>query len=237
MNARKGRTAAIFLAILLAASCLLIIPGCGGQKSVGDIWQDMLKADKTIKSMHMNITMSYENTKFGSGQIEGTSVDISGDDVHMQKYLFGQDFAEVIKVNGRQYSRTMGSDKWTEVSVTVNAQSAVDENGQLSNLPSLSSASENQGVVTLDGTSAYHLAFTIPPENVNSVFSSVPAAELTANSGAKVDVWIDKDKFYTLKYEAVINNVLITDQIGYADRRIVNTVSQINEAITITAPI
>ncbi|OFW55425.1 MAG: hypothetical protein A2W01_06560 [Candidatus Solincola sediminis] len=235
MNTRTGRAAVISIAILLVVTCLLILPGCGGEKGVGDIWQNMLKADRTIRSMHMDIIMSYENTKFGSGQIEGTAVDISGDNVHLQKYIFGLDFAEVVLVNGKQYSRTMGSDKWTETAVNISAQSYAETG--ISNLPALSSSSENQGVETLGGASAYHLTFTIPPENVNSVFSSVPATELAANGGAKVDVWIDKDTFFTLKYEALISNVLITQQIGYADRRMVNTVSKINEDITINAPI
>jgi hypothetical protein len=236
MKARVAGVSIIFLTIILATGLVLMLPGCGGTKSVNDIWQKMLQADQTIKSMNMNIAMYYENTKFGSGQIEGTSIDISGDDVHLQKWLFGQDFLEVIRVGGKQYSRSMGSDKWTEVPLTLSNQTYTAE-GQIGNLPNVASASENLGLETVDGKSAYHLTFTLPPEGVGSVFSSVSAAELAQNKGAKVDVWVDKDTNFTLKYEALINNVLITDKIGYADRRITNTITKINEVITISSPV
>jgi hypothetical protein len=101
----------------------------------------------------------------------------------------------------------------------------------------MASDSQNLGLETIDGKQAYHLTFTVAPENVGAVFSSVDASELAANKGAKVDVWIDKDKSYRLKYEAVISNVLITDKIGYLDLDIINTVSQINQPITISSPV
>jgi hypothetical protein len=236
MKTRKAGIAIIFLAVMMTAGLMLVLPGCGGTKSVADVWQKMLEADNTITSMSMKVAISYENAQIGSGQVEAESLDISGDNVHFQRVVLGQNYIEVIRVNGKQYART-GNDQWQEVTLSISNQSALQETGPITNLPNLASSSENLGVETIDGKSAYHLTFTVDPANVGSVFSSVPAAELAQNQGAQVDVWVDTDNYFRIRYEALIKNVKITDAIGFVDLRIVNTVSMINENITINSPI
>jgi hypothetical protein len=194
-----------------------------------------MQADKTIKSMSMKVAISYENTSIGSGQVEAQSLDINGDDLHYQRSVLGQNYIEVIRVNNKQYART-GDGQWSEVALNISSETALQQTGQVTDLPTLASSSENLGIETIEGKSAYHLTFTLPPENVGTVFSSVPPAEVAQNKGGKVDVWVEKDKYFRIRQEALINNVLITDKLGYSDLRIVTSVSSINEPITINSP-
>ncbi len=226
----------LLLAMIMAAGLLAAIPGCGGTKSIDEIWSKSQEAEKNITSMHMNVSLYYQNTKFGSGLIQTTSIDVNGENGHVQTTLFGMNFSEVIVVGGKQYSRVAGSDSWTEGSVTTPVKDTSQQLAQLSNLPSLATSQENLGVEDINGVEAYHLSFTLPPQNVSAVFPDVPVSQLSANAGAKVDVWIDKSKFYEVRYEAVISNVLITEKIGFGDVRIVNDITDINKPITISPP-
>jgi hypothetical protein len=234
----KYKLAGISL-IMVATVALLLASaaGCGGPKSVEEIWKKSLEAQKNITSMHMNVSLYYQNTKYGSGLIQTTSIDVNGENGHLQTTLFGLEFSEVFVVDGKQYSKAAGSDKWTEGSVTQPVQNASQQMEQFSNLPSLATSQENLGVEKIGGVEAYHLSFQVPPQSVGTLFPNVPVSQLSANAGAKVEVWIDKDKYYEVKYEALISNVSITDKIGNGDVRIVSEITEINKPIVISPPI
>jgi len=225
--------------ISLAMACLLLtLPGCfGGEPSVDEIWEKSEKAQENITSLHMEITVLYQNTKFGSGQIQTYTVDVSGNNVHLQNAIFGHTFSEVFVVGGKQYSRVMNETKWSEQPVSVTAQGATEQVGGFSNLLSLASSKENKGVENIGGKEVYHLTFALSPDSISSLFKSVPVTQLSAAAGGSVDVWVEKDTYYRVRYEAVVQNVLITDQIGYGDVRIVTNVSEINQPISINPPV
>lgn len=238
MKARKLRLGACVLALLLVAGMLFTFPGCfGGDPSVEEIWEESQEAEKNIDSLHMEISISYENTKFGGGQIQTTSINVSGENVQATSALFGQSFSEVIVVNGIQYSRTMGSEEWTQQPATISRETVTEQVEGFANLPSVASSSENLGVETLNGVEVYHLYFTLTPDDVKTLFKNVEASQLAANAGGEVDVWVEKDRGYRVKYEALVKNANITEQIGYGDIRLMTTITSINEPIAITPPV
>jgi hypothetical protein len=238
MNGRRTRLGVCLLVLLLAAGMLVAFPGCGGGvPSVEELWENSQEAEKDINSLHMEISISYENTKFGGGQIQTTSINVSGDNVQASSALFGQSFSELIVVGGKQYTRTMGSEEWTEQAATVNRQTVTEQVESFANLPAVASSSENLGLEILNGEEVYHLSFTIAPDEVRSLFPSAQASQLAMNAGGEVDVWVQKETNYRVKYEALVKNANITEQIGYGDIRVTTTITSINEPIAIAPPV
>jgi hypothetical protein len=238
MNRRKTRSAICFVSVLLVVGMLFAFPGCfGGEPSVEEIWEKSEEAENNINSLYMEIAIYYENTQFGGGQIQTTSINVSGDNVQANSALFGQSFSEIIVVGGKQYTRTMGSEEWTEQTATINRQTVTEQVEGFADLPNMASTSENLGVESLDGKEVYHLSFTLSPDEIKDVFRNVQPSQLVANAGGNVDVWVEKDTYYRVKYEALVKNASITEQIGYGDIRIVTTITSINEPISITPPV
>ncbi|MDY6794754.1 MAG: hypothetical protein SWK76_05680 [Actinomycetota bacterium] len=237
MDRRRFRFGALLLIALLMAAVVVAAPGCfGGEKSVDEVWQESEEAEKIITSLSMELSIYYQNTDIGSGLIQSTTIDISGDNVHSQSALFGQSFSEVIRVDSKQYSRYLGGEEWTEEQVTLTPESTTSQLAEFSELPSRSSSQENLGVEMVNGVEAYHLAFTLSPQEVSQLFANVPSTQLDSNAGGTVDVWIDQETFYKVKYEAVINNAFIAEAVGYGDVRIVNNISNMNQPVSITPP-
>ena len=237
---RPGRTRCFAVAaISLAMACLLLtLPGCfGGEPSLEEIWEKSTDAQDNITSLHMEIAVLYQNTKFGSGQIQTYTVDVSGNNVHLQNAIFGHTFSEVIVVGGKQYSRVMNETEWNEQPASVTAKGATEQMEGFSNLPSLASSKENKGIEKIGGKEVYHLTFGLSPDSISSLFKSVPVTQLSAAAGGSVDVWVEKETYYRVKYEALVQNVLITEQIGYGDVRVVTNVSEINQPISISPPV
>lgn len=227
------------VALSLVMACMLLaLPGCfGGEPSVEEIWEKSEQAQENITSLHMEIAVLYQNTKFGGGQIQTYTVDVSGNNVHLQNSIFGHTFSEVIVVGGKQYSRVMNEKKWNEQPASITVQGATEQVEGFANLPSLADSKENKGIEKIGGKEVYHLSFTLSPNSISSLFKSVPVTQLSAAAGGSVDVWVEKETHYRVKYEAVVQNVLITEQIGYGDVRIVTTISEINQPISISPPV
>ncbi len=238
MNGRKMPLVASILALLLAAGMLAAFPGCsGGERGVDEIWEKSQDAEENINSLHMEIAIYYENTKFGGGQIQTTSINVSGDNVQATSALFGQSFSELIVAGGKQYTKTMGSDEWTEQAATISRQTVTEQVEGFAELPGIASSSENLGVDNLNGKETWHLFFTLTPDEVKKLFKSVQPSQLAATSGGEVNVWVQKDTYYRVKYEALVRNASITEQIGYGDIRVVTTITSINEPIAISPPV
>lgn len=236
-NSAKRRWLPVTVAMVLLTGLLTAFPGCGkGEPTLEEIWEKSTAAQDNITSMHMEIAIFYQNTKFGSGQIQTYTVDVNGDNVHLQNAIFGHTFSEVIVVGGKQYSRAMGEKEWKEQPASLTAQSATEQVKGFSNLPSVASTKENKGVEKLGGKETYHLYFGLAPDEIPNLFTNVPVSQLSAAAGADVDVWVEKDTFYRVKYEAVIKNVLIEEKIGYGDVRIVTNITDINQPISISPP-
>lgn len=223
---------------LVVACTAVALAGCGkGEPGVQELWEKSEAAEKNITSLHMEVAIYYQNTKFGGGQIQTTSIDVSGNNVHSTSAIFGQSFSEIIVVGGKQYVRSAGSEEWKEQPATISGSAASEQLEGFSRLPEVASSSQNLGLEKIGGVDAYHLSFTLSPNEVSSLFKNVQAEQLASNTGGKVDVWVEKDSGYRVKYEAVVNNALITDKIGYGDIRIVTTLSSINQPISITPPV
>lgn len=223
--------------VMFLCGLLFFLPGCGkGEPTLEEIWEKSAKAQENVTSLHMEIAIYYQNTKFGSGQIQTYTVDVSGQNLHLQNAIFGHTFSEVIVVGGKQYSRSMGKEMWEEQPASLTVQMATEQVQGLADLPSVASIKENKGLEKLMGKDVYHLYFGLAPNEIPNMFSKVPVSQLSASSGADVDVWVEKGSWYRVKYETVIRNVLIEEKIGYGDVRIVTTITNINQPISINPP-
>ncbi len=73
----KSKLVAVVISAVMA--CLfLTLPGCfGGEPSIEEIWEKSEEAQENITSLRMEIAVYYQNTKFGGGQIQTYTVDVS----------------------------------------------------------------------------------------------------------------------------------------------------------------
>ncbi len=235
--------------LFLLSTMLLILTlavGCGGKgdraENVGDVtveelWAKAQEADNEIRSWHMEIASYYENTQYGSGQIQSIIMDVNGDDVHEQDLLLGQVYSEYMRVGGKQYNRDMATGVWEEVPAEVGSGSAKEYSSQFLELPSLAASQSYLGREEVGGSEAERFHFTLDPEAVKAMFATQPSFDFSQNAGGEVGVWIDSDEYYLLRYEILIRNVIIPEKIGKGDIRFVVNISRVNEAVEIEPPL
>jgi hypothetical protein len=234
-------TVSIFLPLFLAASSGCGGSGDGGEKagelSIEELWARAEKADTAIESWHMEIASYYENTQYGSGQIQSIIIDVNGEDLHEQDLLLGQVYFEHMRVEGKQYNRDMTTGAWSEAPASQSSADASEYTSQFLELPSLAETQEHIGNETIEEEEAERFRFTLSPEGVTKMFSAQPSFDFSENEGGDVDVWIDSDEYYLIRYELVIRNAIIPEKIGNGDIRFVVSIRDINQPIEITPPI
>jgi hypothetical protein len=242
MHARQVRWGVLLLAAL-TGTCLLFvfIVGCGGgtkgAADIDDVWGKITEANENINSLHREIAIYYENTQFGSGQVESMITDSNGEDVYDRTLIFDQVISEAMYFNGKQYSKDITTNRWEEVPVTSSDIGSTEYGPQLLDLLSQASSKEYMGEENIAGKQVKRWRFSLSPEFATNVFLSQPPFDLSQNMGSEVDLWIGDNNFYIMRCEIVINDVLITNEIGTGDLRFVINFSKINEPVEITPPI
>ena len=244
-QARIGK-AALASALLCSALLLAVSAGCGegtkeseaaSELSMDEMWTRAQEADSDIDSWHMEITSYYENTQYGSGQIQSIIIEVNGEDIHEQDLLLGQVYFEYKVVDGKQYNKDMTDGTWFEVPADGDSSSATEYTSQFLELPDLAESQENLGTESIDEEDAEHFKFTLTSDGVNQMFQAQPSFDFSENAGGEVDVWIDSDEYYLVRYELLIRGAIITEKIGKGDIRFVVSIRDINEPIEITPPI
>ncbi len=239
---KAALTSALFCSSLLLA----IAVGCGGgaqeadvasEMSIDELWAMAQEADSAIESWHMEIASYYENTQYGSGQIQSIIIDVDGEDLHEQDLLLGQVYFEYMRVGDKQYNRDMTNGTWSEAPAEQDINNASEYTSQFLELPSLAASQEYVGTETIDEEEVEHFLFTLSSEGVKQMFSTQPSFDFSQNTGGEVDVWIDSDDYFLVRYELVIRNAIIPEKIGNGDIRFVVSIRDINESIEITPPI
>ncbi len=245
MQAIKGRLTVIsvFMFTLFLAVFTL---GCGGsadggekagELSIEELWARAQEADTAIDSWHMEIASYYENTQYGSGQIQSIIIDVNGEDLHEQDLLLGQVYFEYIRVGDKQYIKDMDSGAWSEAPAEQMSTDTSEYTSQFLELPSIAATQEHVGSETIEETEAERFHFTLGSEGVNEMFSAQPSFDLSESTGGEVDVWIDSDEYYMVRYELVIRNAIIPEKIGHGDIRFVVGIRDINQPIEIAPPV
>ena len=236
----------IFLVVLLVA--IFTLAGCrGGEKAVeGDgafgqenwreLWDRSEEAGKEIVSFSLEIHVYYQGTEFGSGLVQSSKMKVNGEDYSVETSLFGQPVSEVIRVGGNMYTRTIADNQWKRERASQEAPPERSELGKLSSLPENASSVEYRGVEELEGQPTYRLCFKLDPEKVMEVLPSVPKGQIAENRGASIDVWIRYSDFQRVKYEMIVANTKITEQVGYGDLRVVINIRDINGPVVIKPP-
>jgi hypothetical protein len=242
MGSKRLRISALCLAVIVSSLLIAFLGGCGGggskasKMSIADVWAKAGDTEKTINSEHMEIAIYYENTTYGSGQARSLIIDINGKDFHLQNKLFGSVVSEDIQVGGKHYTKDMGKSTWSEVQGAPADTSTSNVASQFLQLPSIASSQQRVGTETLDQVETEHYRFSLSPEAAVNMFPPTPPADFSTTTGGDVDVWITSSDFNMVRYELIIRNVKITDQIGIGDIRFLVNVTNINQPIEITAP-
>ncbi len=244
-QARIAR-AAPALALICSLLLLAVSAGCGegtqeteaaSELSMEELWARAQEADSDIDSWHMEIASYYENTQYGSGQIQSIIIDVSGEDIHEQDLLLGQVYFEYKIVDGRQYNKDMTDSTWSEVSVEDGGAGATEYTSQYLELPSLAASQEHLGTEPMDEGDAEHFRFALTSLGVKEMFQAQPSFDFSENTGGEVDVWIDSDEYYLVRYELLIRDAIIPEKIGKGNIRFVVSIRDINEPIEITPPV
>jgi hypothetical protein len=238
----KGWGITLFAALLGALFLLCLATGCGGGEEADGIdidnaWEQIKDANLKIESAQYELAIYYENTQFGSGQVQSMIIETNGEDYHDKLLVFGQVIGEVICVDGRQFEKDVQTNKWEEVPVAPVAFSSTDDFGQWLEQISQASSREFLGEENIAERWTERWHFSLGPEFAMNNLTSNPPSDLAQNSGSDVDLWIDEDEFFILRWEIVIHDVLITQEIGNGDLKFVINTSDINEPIDIAPPI
>lgn len=239
------RGASIIFLVLSVTLIAFVVCGCGGDgdgQSQGEVldleelWSRACQADASLDSWRMTIDSYYENTQYGSGQIQSIAIEVSGDDVYERDLLMGQSYYEYKRVAGRQYIWDARSGTWKETTEELGREGEFRASSQFPELPTLATSQEYMGRETIGGREAEHFHLLLDASGVKQMFSATTSMDFSQNGGGEVDLWIDSREFYLLRYELLIRSVILPQNIGRADMRFVVNIEDINQPITIEAP-
>lgn len=227
---------------------LLVSTGCGEDGAGSSEVESMIKraeeAGEQVDSYHMVLTMYIESGEADSTITEELVLEISGDDARMLDTIYDPETGEslgseeVIRVGDKQYRKNIGGDRWVEdEEATLSEEAAGGYTTYISEFLTNSISNENLGEEEVNGVTAVHLRFELSPENIRSLMTNVPASSLEGSPGGQVDIWLEKETDYPVRYELLFRGVTLGQYIESADVRIVIDITSINQPVIITAPI
>jgi hypothetical protein len=239
-----GLVAALYGSMLL----IFFAVGCGGGekatfKDIDEVWARVKEADHEIKSLHMENSIYYMNTVYGSGPVEGIIIDYNGTDFHEKRLLFDKVvYYELVRIGDKIYEKDVSKGTCVESQATPAGDKADEYISTFLELPSVADSSEHKGTEMIGGRRTEHYFLTLSPQDIMDLFASQllggqQSYDYSENTGGSWDVWIDSENYYLIRCEINIRNVFIPEKIGKGDIRCVLNISRINEPISITPPI
>lgn len=246
---RPGRfsPAKVLLCITITALLFLAtIMGCGEDGTSSQINEYITKAAEaggSIVSYHMSLAMYFETPQTGSIKTDEMIITINGNDVALKETFYvtetgeGTVIQEIIRVGDKQYSKDIANQQWTEVEPSPIEEAAATYTSHLADFVSYSSSAEIVGEENVNGVVATRIRFQLSSQDVNDLLPSTPQSNLDTNQGGQVDIWLASETYYPVKYDMLFRNVLVGQEFGYADVRIVIDITDINQPIEITAPV
>lgn len=231
--------------LMLVFAALSLSAGCGekdGVSGIDELLKEAQKAGEAVQSYHMVLSMSYENEPSGSVKTEELVIDIDGEDVQLKDTFFdpqtgeGMVIQEAVRVGDKQYKRDFTSEEWVEEPASLNEEAASTYTAHITDFASNSSSREDLGEEEINGVTAVHVRFVLSPEDVLSLMTDIPQSNLSDNAGGQVDIWIARDTFYPVRYELLFRNVMVAEDIGNADVKILIDITGINQPIDINPP-
>lgn len=242
---RKGRVLALVFPALVLAVVLVSFAACGcGEKeeraedlSIEEVWQRVKEAHDSARSFHMEIAGYYLNTGYGSGQIQSIILDVDGENLHERDLIFGQVYAEYIRVDGKVYSKDVGTGQWQEMAVEETGITAETYTSRFLDLPAVASSAEYVGEEKVNQRRTWHYRFTLDSSTVADLLAGDSSYDFSRNEGGVVDAWVDAETFHLARYQLEVKNVVISQQIGQGDVRFVIDITGVNEPVDITPPL
>jgi outer membrane lipoprotein-sorting protein len=240
------RGAGILCLLTIAFITLSAILGCGGggiSPEIKNLMDGAAAAGGNIDSYHMVLSMSLDSGQTDRIKTEELVIDINGNDASLKDTIYSPDTAkstviqEVVRVGDKQFAKDIKSGQWQEEQPSAIEEAASTYTSHISDFVSNSTSVEDLGEERANGVEATHLRFQLSPQNVVNLLPSTPQSNLDANGGGQVDIWIDKDNYYPVKYEMLFRNVIVGEGMGYVDVIVAINVSDINKAVEIKAPV
>lgn len=237
-----GTAAALFI---LVVSMSLLSGGCGGgdSDSVESLIQRAEKAGEQVDSYHMVLTMYIEGEELGVIKTEELVMEISGDDARMLDTIYNPDTGEslgseeVVRVGDAQFRKSIGTDQWVQEEASLSEEAAGGYTTYISEFLTNSVSSRNMGEEEVEGITSVHLRFELSQENIRNLMTNIPASNLEGSPGGQVDIWLQKETNYPVRYELLFRGVALGQFAESADVRIVIAISSINQPVTITPPL
>jgi outer membrane lipoprotein-sorting protein len=230
----------------LALGLTSTILGCGGggtSSEVENLVDQAAAAGDKIVSYHMNLSMYFDYGKSDRIRTEELVIDINGNDVALKDTFYDPDtgqgtlIQEIVRVGGKQYSKDLKNNEWAEEQPTAIEEAATTYTSHISDFVNNSTSVENLGEEQVNGVDAVHLRFQLSPQNVVSLLPSTPQSNLESNSGGQVDIWIDSDNYYPVRYEMLFRNVVVGEGMGNVNVLVTINITDINKVIEIKVPI
>jgi len=245
----RGRSFAATTAAALFVLTLSLLPtfcGCGAgsdPNSVKSLIERAEKAGEQVDSYHMVLTMYIESGELGVIKTEELVMEICGDDARMLDTIYNPDTGEslgseeVVRVGDAQFRKSIGTDQWVQEEASLSEEAAGGYTTYINEFLTNSISSENLGEEEVNGTTAVHLRFELSPENIRNLMTNIPTSSLEGSPGGQVDIWLQEDTDYPVRYELLFRGVTLGQYVQSADVRIVIEITAINQPVTITAPV
>jgi hypothetical protein len=246
----RSRLAAVWRVVLVLAlpalASALFLAGCGGSGVPSEARTLVDKAQRAgdeITSYHKELVIFFESPGMTAAKTEELIVDVNGGDVSVKDTFFDQEtdegtvVQETTRVGEKQWTKDPAGGGWVEEEPTLDEEAIASYTPRVSDFLSNSSSVEDLGEESVNGTAAFHLRFELSPEDVTALLPNIPPSNLEASTGGQVDLWIDADTDYPMKYEIVYRNVTVGEGYSDLDVRIVIDVTNIGQSIEITPPV
>ncbi|MDY6796197.1 MAG: hypothetical protein SWK76_13115 [Actinomycetota bacterium] len=240
---------------LIALLCLGLLPvlllyGCGGKIIPSEEAKEMIleaeEALRGIHSAHIEMTTSLDDGETGDRRNQSWTTDVNEEDYHYSVTYSVPDseakeiYIEVTYVDGRKYVRTSRDDEWMETTDVDEDSEEIDAQMAISALFALPQDFEHAEI--LDGgdedhTGAIHLRLFLGQGDMPGLFEEDEEFNPTDSPGGQSDIWLEEDTHYPIRYELIAYGCFAPLDIWHCDLRYSVSISEINEAITISAPI
>ncbi len=235
------------LAIILPVlAFILFSAGCGGNGGSSEVERLIAsagKANEGIESYHMTLSMSFESEGLGNVKAEELIIDFAGGGISLVDTLYNPDtgegtvIQEVIRIGDSQWRKDPGGSGWVEEQPNLDEEVLASYKPRISDVLANSTSSTVLGDEEVNGVTATHLRFELGPEDLSALLPDIPESSLEGNTGGQVDVWLEAENHYAVRYELVFREVILQQGYEKVDVNIVLDITGINQPLEISPPV
>jgi outer membrane lipoprotein-sorting protein len=243
---RSTSSRAVIALILPILALIFFSTGCGsdgGSSEVEQLIAAAAEADKGVESYRMVLSMSFEGEGTQSVTAEELIIDVADGDIRLADTLYDPASGEgtliqmVVRVGDRQWRMDPSGESWVEEQPNLDEEVLASYKPRISDVLANSTSSVVLGDEEVNGVTATHLRFELATENLSALLPDIPQSNLEGNTGGQMDVWLEAEDRYPVRYEVVFRDVVLQRGYERVDVSIVLDVTGINQPIVIPPPV